>query len=85
MELKKIALMASVAIALGVVTNVEAKGGRDSARDKTERKAMDDLQQFAKGGRDSARDKTERKAMDDLQQLAKGGRDSARDKAERKG
>ena len=61
-QFKKIALAAGVAIALGVVTNVNAKGGNDSARDKAERKGFQLMEQIAKGGHDSARDKAERKA-----------------------
>ena len=83
-QLKKMALAVSIALALGVVTNVQAKGGHDSARDKAERKGMQDQELIAKGGHDSARDKAERKAMQDQDLLAKGGHDSARDKAERK-
>jgi len=45
-----------------MVTNVQAKGGHDSARDKAERKGFQDMDVIAKGGHDSARDKAERKA-----------------------
>jgi hypothetical protein len=69
-QLKTMVLAVSVALALGVVTNVQAKGGHDSARDKAERKAMQDQDLLAKGGHDSARDKAERKAMQDMQQPA---------------
>ena len=61
-QLNKIALAASVALAFGIVTNVQAKGGHDSARDKAERKGMQEQELIAKGGHDSARDKVERKA-----------------------
>ena len=87
-QLKKIALAASAALALGVVTHAQAKGGPgglDSARDKIERKVMQEMQQIAKGGHD--RSKAEHKAKRSLPTvppIAKGGADSARDKAERK-
>ena len=61
-QLNKMALAVSIALALGVATNVQAKGGNDSARDKAERKDAQDLELLAKGGNDSARDKAERRA-----------------------
>jgi predicted ABC-type ATPase len=63
-------LAASVALALGVVRNAQAKGGTDCVRDKAERKAPHDVEQLAKGGHDITRDKAERKAIQDKQQLA---------------
>ena len=95
-QLKQIVIAVSAALAIGTMANVEAgttayhaigqfdqlaKGGKDSARDKIERKAVEELQ-LAKGGKDSAHDKTERKGVEELQ-VAKGGKDSARDKTER--